>query len=99
MKYLLEKDKKRRLIFQKYEKKKLILKVLSKDKRLDEFSRLLFRIKLSQYPKNASKTRVVNRCLSTGRAHGISRFFKMSRIEMRQYLLRGYLYGIKKASW
>jgi ribosomal protein S14 len=99
MKYLLEKDKNKRNTFYKYEKHKICLKALSKDKRLPATFRLLYKLKLNLYVKNSSKTRIKNRCVTTGRARGVLRYFKMSRLEVRQLALRGLLYGVRKSSW
>jgi ribosomal protein S14 len=99
MKYLLEKDKKRRLIFLKYEKQRVCLKALAKDKRLSLSVRLLYKMKLNLYNKNSSKTRIKNRCVTTGRARGVIRYFRMSRLEVRQLALKGFLNGLRKASW
>lgn len=50
-------------------------------------------------PRNASATRLRNRCEITGRARGYIRKFKMSRIALRQKALAGELPGVKKISW
>lgn len=99
MKYLVQKDKKRRILFENFEKQKLCLKALSKDRRLPLFSRLLYKLELNSFVKNSSKTRIKNRCVTTGRARGVLRHFRMSRLEVRQLQLKGFLYGIRKSSW
>lgn len=99
MKYLVEKDKKRRFIFESFEKERVSLKALSKDKRLPPTVRLLYKLKLLEYVKNASLTRINNRCISSGRRRGILREFRMSRLEVRQLQLKGFLYGVRKSSW
>jgi small subunit ribosomal protein S14 len=99
MKYLLQKDKLRRKIFENFEKERLCLKALSKDKRLSKTLRLTYKLKLNSYPRNSSFTRIVNRCVTTGRGRGVLRFFRMSRLEVRQLQLKGFLYGIRKSSW
>lgn len=99
MKYLVQKDNKKRILFEKYEKQKNCLKALSKDKRLPLFSRLLYKMELNSFTKNSSRTRIKNRCNITGRARGVLRHFRMSRLEVRQLQLKGFLYGIRKSSW
>lgn len=99
MKYLLEKDKKRRILFEKFEKKKILLIALSKDVRLSFLRRIMFRLELFKFNKNTSKTRVKNRCSVTGRGRGVFRAFRMSRLQIRELLVRGMLYGVRKASW
>lgn len=99
MKYLVEKDKRKRRIFEKYEKQRLCLKALSKDNRLPLSLRLLYKLKLQMFKKNSSKTRIKNRCVFTGRARSTIRFFRMSRLQVRDLYVKGLLYGVRKSSW
>jgi len=50
-------------------------------------------------PRNASPTRVVNRCAITGRRHGYLRKFASSRLTFREAALNGLIPGVTKASW
>lgn len=54
---------------------------------------------LSKLPRNASPTRLKNRCELTGRPRGYMRKFSMSRIAFRELAHKGQLPGVKKASW
>jgi small subunit ribosomal protein S14 len=54
---------------------------------------------LSKLPRNASPTRVVNRCAMSGRRHGFLRKFGVSRLTFREAALNGLIPGIVKASW
>jgi small subunit ribosomal protein S14 len=54
---------------------------------------------LSQLPRNASPTRVVNRCAISGRRHGYLRKFACSRLTFREAALAGLIPGVTKASW
>jgi small subunit ribosomal protein S14 len=54
---------------------------------------------LTKLPKNASPTRVVNRCAMTGRRRGYLRKFGCSRLTFREAALNGLIPGIVKASW
>jgi small subunit ribosomal protein S14 len=54
---------------------------------------------LSKLPKNASPTRVVNRCAISGRRHGYLRKFNCSRMTFREAALNGLIPGVTKASW
>jgi len=54
---------------------------------------------LSKLPKNASPTRVVNRCSMSGRRHGYLRKFGCSRMTFREGALNGLIPGVTKASW
>lgn len=54
---------------------------------------------LSKLPRNASPTRLHNRCKLTGRPRGFIRQFGISRITFREMALAGKIPGVKKASW
>ena len=54
---------------------------------------------LSKLPKNASPTRVVNRCAISGRRHAYIRKFNCSRLTFREAALAGLIPGVTKASW
>lgn len=54
---------------------------------------------LAKLPRNASPTRVVNRCSMSGRRHGYLRKFGCSRMTFREGALNGLIPGVTKASW
>jgi Ribosomal protein S14 len=54
---------------------------------------------LKRLPRDASPTRLHNRCELTGRPHGYLRKFKVSRIAFRELAYKGQIPGVKKASW
>jgi small subunit ribosomal protein S14 len=54
---------------------------------------------LTKLPRNASPTRVVNRCRLSGRRHGYLRKFRCSRLTFREAALNGLIPGVTKASW
>lgn len=54
---------------------------------------------LSMLPRNASPTRVVNRCEITGRRRAFLRRFRLSRITFREMASAGMLPGVTKSSW
>ena len=54
---------------------------------------------LAKLPRDASPTRLVNRCSVTGRRHGYRRKFGMSRLTFRELALNGLIPGVTKASW
>lgn len=54
---------------------------------------------LTMLPRDASPTRVVNRCEITGRRRGYLRRFKMSRIAFRELASHGMIPGVTKSSW
>jgi small subunit ribosomal protein S14 len=44
-------------------------------------------------------TRAVRRCEITGRARGVYRKFRISRIMLRELALEGKVPGMRKSSW
>lgn len=56
-------------------------------------------IGLSQLPRDASPTRVVNRCQVTGRRRAFIRRFKISRLTFRELASAGLIPGVTKSSW
>jgi|TARA_B100000401_G_C52690175_1_gene664067 small subunit ribosomal protein S14 len=99
MKSLIEKDKKRRKLFKKYESKRRELKAIIYNKENSMELRNKAQIALSKLPKDSSKIRIKNRCVLTGRSKGVFRYFKLSRIQLRQLTLEGNIPGYSKTSW
>jgi len=56
-------------------------------------------LELSKLPRNASPTRVRNRCQINGRPRGYMREFGISRVMFRQLAGEGVIPGVKKSSW
>jgi len=54
---------------------------------------------LQKLPRDASPTRVRNRCSMTGRPRGYVSKYGVSRIKFRELALSGKIPGIRKASW
>jgi small subunit ribosomal protein S14 len=54
---------------------------------------------LAQLPRDASPTRVINRCSFSGRRRGYLRKFGCSRLTFREAALNGLIPGVTKASW
>lgn len=54
---------------------------------------------LQKLPRNASPTRLKNRCELTGRPRGYLRKFKVSRIVFRELAHQGQVPGVTKSSW
>jgi small subunit ribosomal protein S14 len=85
MKYLMLKDKRRRVLFSFFERRKVFLKSLIKDLRLPEKFRIFAYKQLIELPRDTSITRVRNRCALTNRPRGIYRKFGLSRLMFRKY--------------
>lgn len=54
---------------------------------------------LQKLPRDASPTRLNNRCSLTGRSRGYIRKYGISRIKFRELALNGKIPGVRKASW
>ena len=56
-------------------------------------------MKLQKMPRDASPSRVRNRCSQSGRSRGYLRKFGLSRIALRELALEGQIPGVVKSSW
>ena len=97
MKYLLKKDKSNRKSYKLLENKRKVYKALVSNDFLDVGRKELVKDKMSNI--GFKFTRVVNRCIFTGRKRGILREFKISRYNFKELAQKGYLEGVKKSSW
>jgi small subunit ribosomal protein S14 len=79
--------------------KRARLKAIATDREAPEEERFAAQLKLSEMPRNSSKTRLRNRCELTGRPRGNYRKFKLSRIALRQLASAGQIPGMVKSSW
>jgi len=98
MKSKLIKDKILRNKNFKNEYKILILKFLLTNSKLNIKTRLKL-INKQKKIKTFSNIKFVNRCTLTNRNRGNLRFFKLSRIKLRELLSLGLIPGYKKAVW
>ena len=95
----INKNNKRIKLSEKFKKKRSELKKIIMNKKLPLEERFKAQQKLSNLPRNSSRTRVMNRCQITGRPHGVYRKLKISRIALRQLGLEGKIPGMVKSSW
>ena len=96
---IIERNKKRIKLYKKFRVKHDKLLKQANNKRLTPEEQFQARLKLSKIPRNASKVRIRNRCVLTGRSRGIYRKFKLSRIVFRELASKGHIPGITKSSW
>lgn len=96
---LVNREAKRRAVVARYAKKREALIELIDNSKLDDTERFEARLKLQQLPRNASPTRLRNRCELTGRPRGVFRKFGLSRMKIREMVFRGEIPGVIKASW
>jgi small subunit ribosomal protein S14 len=98
MKKHLQKDFKRRICAQRFERRRLVLKTNQNHSFFSAQKRFLALTQLSKLDKNSSKVKVRNRCVSTGRARGVYNFFRIARTMIRDLASKGLLPGVRKAS-
>jgi small subunit ribosomal protein S14 len=99
MKYLKEKDNKRRNLFKRFEIKRKYLKYIIYNNKLSKYTKMKAMLIINKLPKDSSRIRIKNRCIITGRPKSIYRDFKVSRIILRNLAHNGLLSGIIKSSW
>lgn len=96
---VINREQKRRKTVKKFAAKRTaLLASISNSKASDE-ERYEARQKLQALPRDASPTRLRNRCELTGRPRGYFRKFGLARSKVREYAMRGEIPGITKASW
>ena len=95
----INKNNRRIKLVDKYFKKRKELKKIIMNKTFSFQERFKAQQKLSNLPRNSSKTRIMNRCEITGRPHGVYRKLKMSRIALRDMASSGKIPGMTKSSW
>ncbi|HEY2863043.1 MAG TPA: 30S ribosomal protein S14 [Casimicrobiaceae bacterium] len=96
---VINRDLKRRKTVKKYAKKRAELIAAINNFKLSEDVRLDARQKLQQLPRDASPTRLRNRCKLTGRPRGVYSKFGLGRNKLREIAMRGEIPGVVKASW
>ncbi len=98
-KAMIEREKKRQALVDKYAAKRAALKKTANDDSLPMEERFKARLKLAKLPRNSSATRLHNRCQLTGRPHAYYRKLKVSRITLRELGSAGQIPGMVKSSW
>ena len=96
---LINREDKRRRMVKKYEAKRAELKSIINDASRSDEERAAARDKLQALPRNASPSRLRNRCQLTGRPRGVFKKFGLCRNKIREIAMRGEIPGVIKASW
>ena len=96
---VINRDLKRRATVEKFAAKRAELKAVISNVKLSDEERAAARMKLQTLPRNSSPVRLRNRCLLTGRPRGVFSKFGLGRIKLREYVMRGEVPGVIKASW
>ena len=93
------KNERRKKIVARYSKVRLELKEKIRSSKTSEEDREAARIQFHKLPRNASPSRVRNRCVITGRARSVYSKFGLCRHKLREYAHKGELPGVIKSSW
>lgn len=96
---MINRERKRMRTVEKYASKRAELKRVLKDMTVSEEERAEARRKFHALPRDASPTRLRNRCRISGRPHGFYRKFGLSRNKLRKAAMQGDVPGLVKASW
>ncbi|GAB7127473.1 30S ribosomal protein S14 [Amantichitinum ursilacus] len=96
---LINREEKRRVTVEKFAAKRAQLLSIINDVNASEEDRFAARLKFQQLPRNASPSRVRNRCSLTGRPRGTFRKFGLARNKLRELAMKGEIPGMVKASW
>jgi small subunit ribosomal protein S14 len=96
---MVEREKRRARIVKRYAAKRAQLKELIRNPRTSPEERMAAQARLQAMPRDASASRLRNRCNITGRSRGVYRKFGLSRQKIREVAMRGEIPGLAKASW
>src|SRR5690348_2917139 len=95
----IKKNQQRREIVARYAARRAELKAIIKNPTSSEEQRAEAYAALRKMPRDASATRIRNRCEMSGRPRAYLRQFGLARIAFRDMALAGLIPGVRKASW
>jgi small subunit ribosomal protein S14 len=98
-KSMIERERKRAKTVQRFAKKRAELKKIISDSNSGDEARAEALAKLQKLPRNASPSRLRNRCAISGRPQGYYRKFGLGRNKLREETMDGNIPGLRKASW
>ena len=98
-KSMLQRERKREKLVARYAKKRAELKKIIRNVNSTDEERALAQARLNAMPRDASPSRLRNRCSITGRPHGVYRKFGLGRNKLREAAMNGEIPGLTKASW
>jgi small subunit ribosomal protein S14 len=96
---MIERNKRNERLVKKFANRRAALKEIINDKEIAPEERFKAVLKLSELPRNSSKTRLRNRCEFTGRPSAYYRKFNMCRVKLRELASDGKIPGMVKSSW
>ena len=98
-KSMIARETRRTKLVGQYAEKRAALKALIAGAEVSFEEKMLASATLQKLPRDSAPVRQRNRCRITGRPHGFYRKFGLSRIKLREAVMRGDAPGFVKASW
>ena len=98
-KSMIERERKRAKTVQRFAAKRAQLKQVIASKSSSDEERSEALLKLQKLPRDASPSRLRNRCAISGRPQGYYRKFGLCRNKLREETMEGNIPGLRKASW
>ena len=98
-KALVQRELKRAKTVERFAQKRVALKKIINDSTASYEEKSDARVKLQKMPRNASPSRLRNRCAISGRPKGFYRKFGLGRSKLREEAMKGNIPGLHKASW
>ena len=98
-KALVQRELKRVKTVERFAQKRAALKKIINDSSASYEEKNDARVKLQKMPRNASPSRLRNRCAISGRPKGFYRKFGLGRSKLREEAMKGNIPGLHKASW
>jgi small subunit ribosomal protein S14 len=96
---MIEREKRRAKLVKRYAAKRAALKETIRSPKSTDSEREEALRQLQTLPRDASSSRLRNRCAITGRPRGVYRKFGLARTKLREATMRGDVPGLRKASW
>ncbi|MEO1203799.1 MAG: 30S ribosomal protein S14 [Pseudomonadota bacterium] len=98
-KSMVQREIRRAKVVRRYAAKRAALKETIRSPNTPDDERAEAQAKLQALPRDASPSRMRNRCAISGRPHGYYRKFGLARNKLREAAMRGEIPGLTKASW
>ena len=96
---MINRDIKRRALATKYRARRDELRAKVRNLKVSDEQRHEAMVALQKLPRDSSRSRERNRCGLTGRSRGFYRKFGLSRMKLRELIMKGVVPGVVKASW
>ena len=95
----IRKDMRKRRTVVEYEKERLLLRAMVRNKIVPEIVQRKVQQDMASQPRDASITRVRNRCVQTGRGRAVLTDFGLCRMKFRKLADFGMIAGLTRSSW